>query len=82
MTQDEINQGEWSNPKNWSAMIYRSQLDSRFFVPKRIGVGVTVNMGHQKYGKGIFVALLIIIALGLLGSAIAVYVFLKYGLKK
>lgn len=82
MTQDQINQNEWSNPKNWSAMIYRSQLASRFFVPQRVGVGVTVNMGHQKYGKGVFIALQVIIVLGLLGSAIAFFVLLKYGLKK
>ena len=82
MTQDEINQSEWSNPTNWSSMVYRSQLDSRFFVPKRVGVGVTVNFGHQKYGKGLFIALLIIVALGLLGSVVAVFALMKFGLKK
>lgn len=79
MSQEEINQSEWSNPKNWSAMVYRSQLDSRTFVPKRIGVGVTMNFGHQKYGKILFVALMVLVALGVLGSAIALFVLLKFG---
>jgi uncharacterized membrane protein len=47
MSQDEINQNEWSNPKNWSLFAYRSRLDSRFFVPKRRGMGQTMNFGHK-----------------------------------
>jgi uncharacterized membrane protein len=57
MTQDEINQSEWNNPKNWSALTYRSRQDSRLFVPKRSGIGATINFGH-KYGKLFFIGLL------------------------
>jgi uncharacterized membrane protein len=47
MTQDQINQAEWSNPDNWKTLTYSSARDSRVFVPKRIGVGVTMNFGHK-----------------------------------
>ena len=82
MTQDKINQNEWGKQENWSAMVYRSSLDNRLFVPKRIGFGVTVNFGHSKYGKWLFVILGIIITLGVLGSAVALFVLIKYGLKR
>jgi uncharacterized membrane protein len=48
MNQDEINQNEWSDPKNWSLLSYSSRLDSRLFVPKRRGFGETMNFGHKK----------------------------------
>jgi uncharacterized membrane protein len=57
MTQDDINQGEWSNPENWATLTYRSRKDSRMIVPKRRGFGVTVNFGN-KNGVILFVALL------------------------
>lgn len=35
--QDDINNGEWSKPENWSGKwpfsVYKSKLDSRLFVP-------------------------------------------------
>jgi uncharacterized membrane protein len=57
MTQDDINQNEWNDPKNWSTLTYSSRIDSRIFVPKRIGFGVTMNFGH-KSGKIVFAALI------------------------
>ena len=62
MTQDQINQLEWENPENWSFLTYNSPRDSRIFVPKRRGVGVTMNFGHKK-GKLSFVLLLVLLAL-------------------
>jgi uncharacterized membrane protein len=57
MTQDDINRSEWSNPKNWSALIYHSRIDSRMIVPKRTRLGWTINFGN-KNGVMLFVALL------------------------
>jgi uncharacterized membrane protein len=70
MTQDDIYQNEWKDPKNWSTLIYSSQIDSRIFVPKRIGFGVTMNFGH-KSGKIVFAALLAVplVILGMLQFA-------------
>jgi len=58
MTKDEINQSEWDNPANWSALTYNSPRDSRLFVPKRRSFGWTINFGNAN-GKivfGIFLA--------------------------
>jgi uncharacterized membrane protein len=70
MTQDEINQNEWNDQKNWSTLIYSSQMDSRIFVPKHRGFGVTMNFGH-KGGKILFVALIAVplVILGILQFA-------------
>ena len=57
MTQDDINQSEWSNPENWATMTYRSRKDSRMIVPKRSGIGWTVNFSNKR-GVILFVALL------------------------
>jgi len=62
MTQDDINQSEWENPANWSLLTYSSAKDSRIFVPKRRGVGVTMNFGHKK-GKVSFMVMLALLAL-------------------
>jgi uncharacterized membrane protein len=58
MDQDETNQNEWNNPKNWSTLTYRSRTDSRLFVPKRSGLGATINFGH-KYGTPLFAGFLL-----------------------
>jgi uncharacterized membrane protein len=47
MTNDKLNESEWSDPKNWSGFIYRSRIDTRMFVPKRRGFGVTINFGNR-----------------------------------
>ena len=59
MTQDDINQSEWADRENWSALAYTSSRDSRLFVPKRGGFGWTVNFGHAggKFVFGVFLAL-------------------------
>jgi uncharacterized membrane protein len=57
MTQDEINLNEWNNPENWSALTYGSRIDSRLFVPKRSGIGATINFGHR-FGTLVLVGLL------------------------
>ena len=57
MTQDDINQNEWNDPKNWSTLTYSSRVDNRIFVPKRRGFGVTMNFGH-KNGKIVFIVLI------------------------
>lgn len=62
MTQQDINQMEWENPANWSLLTYSSPRDSRVFVPKRRGVGVTINFGH-KNGKVSFLAILALLVL-------------------
>ena len=59
MNQDDINQGEWQNPSNWSTMTYRSRVDSRIIVPKRRGIGWTINFGNKK-GTVVFFALLVV----------------------
>ena len=71
MNQDDINKSEWSNPKNWSALIYHSRKDSRMIVPKRTRLGWTVNVGN-KNGVMLLVALLalsvaIVVAVSLAG---------------
>ena len=72
MSDDEINQREWNDPKNWAGGIYRSRTDSRALVPKRRGFGVTVNFGHRN-GIILFVAL---VALPLAVS-LGLFVFLR-----
>jgi uncharacterized membrane protein len=62
MTQDDINRSEYENPANWSLLTYSSTKDSRIFVPKRRGVGVTMNFGHKK-GKVSFIVILALLAL-------------------
>ena len=57
ISNDEINQREWSDPKNWSCGIYRSRMDTRMMVPKRRGFGWTINFGKRN-GVILFVALL------------------------
>jgi uncharacterized membrane protein len=63
MTQDDINQSEWSNPANYTALTYNSPKDSRLFVPKRRGIGWTINFGHAagKLVFGAFLALPVVI---------------------
>ena len=73
MSQDEINQREWSKPENWSLFAYRSRLDSRFFVPKRRGMGATINFGHKSaafYIVGFLALILSPLVIALVGIAI------------
>lgn len=74
MTQDEINSREWNNSSNWTAFTYRSVLDSRVFVPKRKGVGVTINFGRK---NGTLTLIVIIAAVALPGMLIALFYAIK-----
>ena len=48
MDQQEINQGEWSNPTNWRWGVYNSPRDSRVWVAKQIPwTGWTLNFAHS-----------------------------------
>jgi len=47
LNQDELNQSEWNNLDNWSLGIYRSRKDTRIWVPKRRGIGWTINLGRK-----------------------------------
>ena len=71
MTQDEINQSEWTNPDNWSDRIigiYFSKRDSRIWVPKRIpAFGWTLNLAHPAgawWFIGIFVGIILLVIAG------------------
>jgi uncharacterized membrane protein len=57
MTQEDINQSEWSNRANWTTLTYNSPKDSRIIVPKRTCFGWTINFGHTR-GKILFGAFL------------------------
>jgi uncharacterized membrane protein len=70
MTQLAINEAEWGKPRNWhggALGLYYSRRDSRAFVPRRCGVGATVNFAR---GAGVgfllgvfaFVALVLVLA--------------------
>jgi uncharacterized membrane protein len=53
MTQEEINQAEWSNPQNWSGpkwcKLYFSRRDTRAWVPKwHKAFGWTINIGNPR----------------------------------
>jgi uncharacterized membrane protein len=63
MTQEEINQSEWSDPKNWSGprwlKLYISRRDTRTWVPKRHpALGWTINLGNSR-GAGWLVGVVI-----------------------
>lgn len=48
----------WNNSDHWSGAYYRCPEDPRLVVPKRKGVGWTINLGHPK-GKASLTMLLI-----------------------
>lgn len=69
MMQDQINQAEWNNPENWKTLIYRSARDTRLLVPKRFGIGLTMNFGH----KGAKWLIVVILAVALLPGCFALW---------
>jgi len=76
MTQQDINQSEWSNPQNWSGPklfgLYHSKLDTRLWVPKRSpSMGWTINVGHSG-GMALFVGILVGIFALLFGACLVV----------
>lgn len=47
MTQDQINDAEWSDPANWHWGVYRSERDTRVWVAKKPKwAGWTLNFAH------------------------------------
>jgi uncharacterized membrane protein len=70
MTQREMNEAEWRDPANWHGGwlgIYKSERDTRSWVPKRRPVmGWTVNMAHP-LGRVIGYGLLLILARAAVG---------------
>ena len=45
--QDVINQQEWSRDENWTWWRYRSERDTRLWVPKRNRMGWTLNFARR-----------------------------------
>jgi len=50
MTQNELNEREWKNPRNWKwGIFYSCDRDTRVWVPKRLRwMGWTFNFAHRK----------------------------------
>lgn len=47
MDQDQINEAQWNDPANWSWGVYRSERDTRVWVPKPVRwTGWTLNFAH------------------------------------
>lgn len=48
MPEDEFD-ALWANPTNWTRLgFYRCADDPRLMVPKRIGIGYTINVAHRR----------------------------------
>ncbi len=48
MPQDEFD-ALWSSPTNWTRLgFYRCADDPRLMVPKRVGIGYTINVAHRR----------------------------------
>jgi len=64
--QDVINQREWDNLANWTGWLgrYSSEVDTRLWVPKRVGIGQALNFAHP--GATVFLAGMCIVPLALL----------------
>ena len=58
--------GEWDNPSNWTGRIfYKSRVDRRIFVPKKLSRGgFTINFG-QPIGMAIAIVLVVVLAVTL-----------------
>jgi hypothetical protein len=72
VSQEAINQEEWSNPENWTGSRWLSRYscpkDTRVVVPKQItSLGWTLNWAH----RGAWVWVLAIV-LGAIGAAVAI----------
>jgi len=73
MSQKEINQQEWSNPSNWRWSLYRSEKDSRLWVPKQVSaMGWTLNLSHRRANLwlGLFgiVPCLVVLLMAIIGG--------------
>ncbi|HEX6627493.1 MAG TPA: DUF5808 domain-containing protein [Gemmatimonadaceae bacterium] len=58
--------GEWDSPANWTGRIfYKSRVDRRVFVPKKLpGGGFTINLG-QPLGIALAIVLFVVLAVTL-----------------
>jgi uncharacterized membrane protein len=74
MAQIETNRDEWNNPQNWTGgwfSLYRSDRDSRLWVPKRNpALGFTLNFAR----RGAVASFLIMLSAGLAVAALVGYV--------
>lgn len=51
----------WSDPANWAqGVFYRCATDPRLMVPKRVGIGYTINIAHQR-AWFLFIGLLVVL---------------------
>lgn len=62
-----VDANERDNPSNWIGPIYNNPKDPNLFVPKRLGMGTTVNFAHPA-GKLILIVPLALAILLLLRS--------------
>ena len=70
---DALNTAEWENPDNWFVGIfYHSDLDSRIIVPRTMGFGYTINLGHPTgviIGIALLVAIVGVVTYGIIMSS-------------
>ncbi len=62
--QSAINQAEWRNPDNYSFGLYFSKRDSRVVVPRRIGLGWTLNIGRWLGAASLFGIIILVSLIG------------------
>ena len=71
MTQKEINESEWRDPRNWQVGwlgVYYARRDTRIFVPKRNRwLGFTLNFAHPQ-AVLVSILLLIVVVGAVVGS--------------
>ena len=59
---------EWADPANWYGPFYYGRTDTRPLVPRRTGLGVTLNVAHPLgLGAGVLalVVALVLLAMGI-----------------
>jgi uncharacterized membrane protein len=69
--EDEMNDFEWGNADNWTGnLFYRSRVDRRIIVPKRVSrFGYTINLGRP-IGLAIAIALIAVLVGIIITSAL------------
>ncbi|MEN0111833.1 MAG: hypothetical protein AAF805_14025 [Planctomycetota bacterium] len=71
--QTVVNEAEWADPANWSWGVYRSDRDTRVWVPKRVRwQGWTPNFAHR--AAWVHAAVLLLVPLVITGGTVAVVV--------
>jgi uncharacterized membrane protein len=65
LTQEQMDEREWRDPRNWRWAFYFSRKDSRTFVPRRRGYGLTVNFARRgTYWFFLFLLLMPLVIIG------------------